>query len=63
MALSEAVDGRCTACQMALRLQFLQDLKKGNQVMNCESCGRILYYHPPATVEDLAGEAAPAAQP
>ena len=62
VALSEALDGRCTACQMSLRLQFLQDLKKSAKVMNCESCGRILYLNPPATLEDLTGEAAPAAQ-
>lgn len=62
LALSEAVDGRCTACQMSLRLQFLQDLRKSQKVMNCESCGRILYLNPPTTLEDLTGEAAPAAQ-
>jgi hypothetical protein len=28
--------------------------------MACESCQRILYYNPPVSVEDLAGEAAPA---
>jgi hypothetical protein len=30
--------------------------------MNCESCGRIVYYNPPATFEDLTGEPAPAVQ-
>jgi uncharacterized protein len=62
VAVAEAVDGRCDACHMAMRLQFFQDLKKGDQVMRCESCGRILYYNPPATVEDLAGESASAVQ-
>lgn len=60
IAVAEVVDGRCTGCHMAMRLQFLQDLKRGEQVMTCESCGRILYYNPPATVEDLTGEPAPA---
>jgi hypothetical protein len=45
-----------------MRLQFFQDLKKGDQVMYCESCARILYYNPPVTFEDLTGESAPAVQ-
>jgi hypothetical protein len=62
IAIAEAVDGRCSACQIAMRLQFFQDLKKGDQVMYCESCARILYYNPPVTFEDLTGESAPAVQ-
>jgi uncharacterized protein len=62
IGVAEAVDGRCSACQMALRLQFFQDLKRGQQIMTCESCQRILYYNPPQTVEDLTGEPAPAVQ-
>ena len=44
LAIAEAVDGRCSACHMTIRLQFFQDLKKGDQVMNCESCSRILFH-------------------
>lgn len=62
IAIAEAVDGRCTVCNMLMRLQFYQDLKKGDQVMVCESCQRIMYYNPPASVEDLAGDSAPAVQ-
>jgi hypothetical protein len=62
LALSEALAGRCSACHMTLRPQFLQDLKKSEKIMNCESCGRIVYYNPPATFEDLTGEPAPAVQ-
>jgi len=53
IAVSEAVDGRCSVCHMAMRLQFFQDLRKGEQVMLCESCGRILFYNPPIPVEDV----------
>jgi predicted nucleic acid-binding Zn-ribbon protein len=56
VAVSEAVDGRCSVCHMAMRLQFFQDLRKGDQVMVCESCGRILFYNPPIPVEDLGSE-------
>jgi len=62
IALAEAVDGRCTACHMAMRPQHFLDLKKGDAILLCENCQRILFYNPPATVEDLAGEAAPAVQ-
>jgi predicted nucleic acid-binding Zn-ribbon protein len=50
---SEVVEGRCTACQMMLRPQFFQDLRKGNDLMFCESCGRFLYYNPPVSVVDM----------
>lgn len=62
IAIAEALDGRCSACQIAVRPQFFQDLKKGEQVMYCESCSRILYYNPPVAFEDLAGDSAPAVQ-
>jgi len=61
VAIAEAVDGRCSQCHMSLRLQFFQDLKRGERVMQCESCNRILFYNPPVSVENLAGETAPAA--
>jgi predicted nucleic acid-binding Zn-ribbon protein len=55
VAITEVVAGRCGRCNIVLRPQFFQDLKKGETVMTCESCGRILYYNPVQTVEDLGG--------
>ncbi len=52
--VAEATNGRCSACQIVLRPQFLQDLRRGDQLMFCESCGRFLYYNPPVSVEDVA---------
>ena len=52
--ITEAVDGRCTACQIVLRPQYMQDLKRGEELMQCESCGRFLYYNRPVTMEDVA---------
>lgn len=60
--MAEAVDGRCTACNIAMRLQFFQDLKKGDQILACESCQRILYYNPPVAAEDLAADPASVAR-
>ena len=32
-----------------------EDLKRGDDLMFCESCGRIVYYNPPVSIEpDLA---------
>jgi len=62
VALAEAVDERCTACHMTMRPQYFLDLKRGESIMQCENCQRILYYNPPAALEDLTGEAAPAVQ-
>jgi uncharacterized protein len=73
IAIAEAVDAepvssgprahpRCAACNMVVRLQLFQDLKKGDQIMVCESCQRLLYYNPPVAVEDLNGQAAETAQ-
>lgn len=62
IAVAEALDGRCNACQMAMRPQFFQELKRGDKVMACESCQRILFYNPPVKFEDLTGEPAPAVQ-
>lgn len=49
--LAEAVDGKCRACHMQLRPQYWQDLKQGDQMLSCETCGRVLYYNPPVRVE------------
>jgi predicted nucleic acid-binding Zn-ribbon protein len=60
IAVAEVVDARCTACNMLLRPQYLQELRKGDEILSCESCQRILYFNPPVKVEDLTGAAAPA---
>ena len=52
LAVAEVVDGRCTACNIGLRLQYFQDLKRGESILSCESCQRILYYNPPQHMED-----------
>lgn len=53
VAMAEAVNGRCSKCNITLRPQFLQELKLGNTVMVCESCRRMMYYNAPESFEDL----------
>ena len=50
-AVADATDGRCASCQIAMRPQYFQDLKKAEKLLTCESCGRILYYNPPVNLE------------
>lgn len=50
--VAEATEGRCDACQIALRPQFFQDLRHGDQIMYCESCGRMLTYNPVVDLSD-----------
>ena len=52
--VAEAVEGRCSACQIVIRPQHMQDLKMGDGLMECESCGRFLIYNPPVHTEDVA---------
>jgi predicted nucleic acid-binding Zn-ribbon protein len=53
--IADATEGRCGACQIALRPQFFQDLRRQDKIMFCESCGRILTYNPVVDVSsDIA---------
>ncbi len=62
VAVAEAIEGRCGACNMALRLQFFQELRRLDTVMYCETCGRILFYTPPAVEVDELGPPAQEAE-
>lgn len=46
-ALAEGRDGVCEACHVKLRVQVWVEVKKNDQLLQCESCSRILFYEPP----------------
>ncbi len=46
VAMAEARNGACTACYMALRPQVMADVRRGEEVITCDNCNRILYYAP-----------------
>jgi predicted nucleic acid-binding Zn-ribbon protein len=50
-ALSEARDYSCQSCRMSLRPQVFNDIRRGDRIITCENCGRILYH---ASTEELA---------
>ncbi|MGE0127494.1 MAG: zinc ribbon domain-containing protein [Blastocatellales bacterium] len=43
-ALAEARNYSCMACRMKIRPQVFNDIRKGETIITCESCGRILYF-------------------
>jgi predicted nucleic acid-binding Zn-ribbon protein len=49
IAVAEVVNGSCSACFMALRPQMLVEVRRGEQIITCESCTRILYFAPADT--------------
>ena len=58
IAVAEARNGACMACFMSLRPQAMAEVRRGQEVITCDNCNRILYYAP-----DSAPAGAPAAQP
>ncbi|MET0752364.1 MAG: C4-type zinc ribbon domain-containing protein [Pyrinomonadaceae bacterium] len=43
IAVAEVKNGACSACFMALRPQMQAEVRKGNAILTCENCTRILY--------------------
>ncbi|MBK9154780.1 MAG: hypothetical protein IPM25_11290 [Chloracidobacterium sp.] len=43
IAVAEVVNGSCSACFMSLRPQMQVEVKKGDAIITCESCTRILF--------------------
>lgn len=44
LALAEARDYSCMACRMKIRPQVYNDIRRGDKIIVCESCSRILYF-------------------
>ena len=48
VALAEARNGSCSACFIALRPQVMAEVRRGEEIVTCDNCNRILYYQPSA---------------
>lgn len=46
IAVAEIVNGSCSACYMHLRPQVQLNVKKGDEIITCENCTRIMYIAP-----------------
>ena len=44
---AEAREGMCQACHVRMRVQIWVEVRKNDQIFQCESCSRILFYEPP----------------
>lgn len=58
-ALAEVREQQCSACHVLLRPQKYVEVCANEQVLTCDSCGRILFY---AAAPDAPAPAPPAAQ-
>jgi uncharacterized protein len=57
VAVAEARNRSCTACFMSLRPQVMAEIRRGEEVITCDNCGRILYFVPSDSLQ--ADSAAP----
>jgi predicted nucleic acid-binding Zn-ribbon protein len=48
IALAEAREGICTICHVRLRPQVFNNLRRHQEIIQCDSCNRILYFVAPA---------------
>jgi predicted nucleic acid-binding Zn-ribbon protein len=59
VALAEAREGICTICHVRLRPQLFNTVRRNDQIVQCESCSRILYFVPqPSAAADPASRSA-----
>jgi len=52
LALAEVRDGSCTSCFMTIRPQVYADVRKGEEILSCDNCSRILYYKGTAQLQE-----------
>ena len=46
IAVAEARDGICTICHVRLRPQIFNTVRRNEEIIQCDSCNRILYFVP-----------------
>ena len=49
LAVAEARDGTCSVCHVRMRPQIYNEVRRGDTLIQCESCQRILYFAPAPT--------------
>jgi predicted nucleic acid-binding Zn-ribbon protein len=46
VAVAEARKNSCSACFMSLRPEMMAKIRRGDEIITCDNCSRILYYVP-----------------
>ncbi|HET6976610.1 MAG TPA: C4-type zinc ribbon domain-containing protein [Pyrinomonadaceae bacterium] len=59
VAVAEARNRSCTACFMSLRPQVMSEIRRGDEIITCDNCGRILYYVPAESITTDAAKPQP----
>ncbi|MCC7126957.1 MAG: hypothetical protein IT178_19075 [Acidobacteria bacterium] len=62
IGLARAEKERCVVCQVRLRPMVYSAVKRNDEIVQCDSCQRILYYVPPTAADTAAQPAAPSTQ-
>jgi predicted nucleic acid-binding Zn-ribbon protein len=60
IGVAAMVDGHCAACHVRLRPHVTQQVRRNEDLIQCDSCQRILYYVPPPPAPDAPAAGAPA---
>ena len=58
VAVAEARDGICSICHVRLRPQGFNTVRRNDQILQCDTCNRILYFSPaaPAATPDSVSQ-------
>ena len=59
VAVAEARNRSCSACFMSLRPQVMTEIRRGEEVLTCDNCGRILFYVPSDSLQADAAKPQP----
>ena len=46
-AVAQVRNGTCSGCRLQIPPQLVAEVKRGDQLLNCSYCHRILYWEPP----------------
>jgi predicted nucleic acid-binding Zn-ribbon protein len=59
IAVAEAKDGVCTICHVRLRPQVFNTVRRNEEIVQCDSCNRILYFVPAPAATTAAADPSP----
>lgn len=54
VGIAEAKDGICTICHVRMRPQVFLNVRRNEEIVQCDSCQRILYFLPPPAAASAA---------